>query len=422
MAEVRPFKAMMYDEKRADEFAKLCCPPYDIIPPAEQARLYEEEPHNAIRLELAPGEGAARYANAATTLKQWLSDGTLTIHKRDAFYVYEEEFTVGGQTLSLRGLIARVVLEEFSKGIVLPHEETLSKAKQDRFDLMVATGCNFSQVYSMYIDDAHTITPQIDVIAARRPDIAFTYADGVTHRLWIESDETKCAALAEAFADKQLFIADGHHRYETAINYRDYLRETQGDAGHADCVMMMLVDIDQPGLVVLPTHRVLFGLSDFSAERTLSALSGKFAVQEITKEQIESALAEANSTAFVFYADNKAYLLSLTDFRAMSAAVPDRSDAYCALDVAVLHSLILEPCFGIDRENMARGENLRYTRDVAEAIAEVDTGSAQAAFIINPTRVRQIKDVALAGDKMPQKSTYFYPKIITGLLFNNFKY
>lgn len=422
MAEVRPFKAMMYDEKCAGEFAKLCCPPYDIIPPAEQARLYEEEPHNAIRLELAPGEGAARYANAAATLKQWLSDGTLTIRDHDAFYVYEEEFTVGGRTLSLRGLIARVVLEAFSKGVVLPHEETLSKAKQDRFDLMVATGCNFSQVYSMYIDDAHTITPQIDAIAARRPDIAFTYADGVTHRLWIESDESKCAALAGAFADKQLFIADGHHRYETALNYRNHLRETRGDAGNADCVMMMLVDIDHPGLVVLPTHRILFGLPDFSAECTLAALSGMFAVRNIAKEQIDNALAESEGTAFVFYADGKARLLTLTDSRAMAAAVPDRSDAYRALDVAVLHSLILEPCFGIDRENMARGENLRYTRDASEAVAEVDAGAAQAAFVINPTRVRQIKDVALAGDKMPQKSTYFYPKIITGLLFNNFQY
>ena len=287
---------------------------------------------------------------------------------------------------------------------------------------MVATGCNFSQVYSMYIDDAHTITPQIDAIAARRPDIAFTYADGVTHRLWIESDESKCAALAGAFADKQLFIADGHHRYETALNYRNHLRETRGDAGNADCVMMMLVDIDHPGLVVLPTHRILFGLPDFSAECTLAALSGMFAVRNIAKEQIANALAESEDTAFVFYADGKARLLTLKDSRAMSAAVPDRSDAYRALDVAVLHSLILEPCFGIDRENMARGENLRYTRDAAEAVAEVDAGAAQAAFVINPTRVRQIKDVALAGDKMPQKSTYFYPKIITGLLFNNFQY
>lgn len=422
MAEVRPFRAMMFHENRPAELAKLCCPPYDIIPPAEQARLYQEEPHNAIRLELAPGEGAARYANAAATLKKWLDEGVLEIRDRDAFYVYEEEFSVGGRTYSLRGVIARVVLEEFSKGIVLPHEETLSKAKKDRFDLMVATGCNFSQVYSMYIDDEHTITPKIDRMAARRPDIAFTYADGVTHRLWIESDEAQCAALTDAFAGHQLFIADGHHRYETAINYRNYLRKTKGDAGNADCVMMMLVDIDQPGLVVLPTHRILFGLSDFSAENTLAALAGTFAAREIRTEEMDALLAQAEAPAFVLYADNKAWLLTLTEPAAMSAAAPDRSAAYCGLDVAILHSLILEPCFGIDRENMARGENLRYTRDAAEAIAEVDAGRAQAAFIINPTRVRQIKDVALAGDKMPQKSTYFYPKILTGLLFNHFQY
>lgn len=422
MAEVRPFHAMMYQKERAGDFSKLCCPPYDIIPPDEQSRLYQEEPHNAIHLELAPGDGAARYANASATLKSWLDEGILEICDHDAFYIYEEEFTAGGQTLTLRGLIARVVLEEFAKGIVLPHEETLSKAKQDRFDLMVATGCNFSQVYSMYIDDEHTITPKIDAMAARRPDIEFTYADGVTHRLWIERDEEKCAALADAFAGHQLFIADGHHRYETALNYRNYLRETRGDAGNADCVMMMLVDIDHPGLVVLPTHRVLFGLDGFSAKKTLDALSGTFTSREIHVDEMDAALAEASAPSFVFYADGAAHLLTLSDPSAMSSAVPERSDAYRSLDVAVLHSLILEPCFGIDRENMARGENLRYTRDAAEAIAEVDAGAAQAAFIINPTRVRQIKDVALAGDKMPQKSTYFYPKIITGLLFNNFQY
>ena len=420
MAEVKPFRAMMYQEECAGPFAKLCCPPYDIIPPVEQERLYREEPYNAIYLELAPGEGKKRYENAAATLKSWLEQGILKIQDRDAFYIYEEEFTVGGKTLSLRGVIARVTLEEFSKGIVLPHEETLSKAKQDRFDLMVATGCNFSQVYSMYIDDEHTITPKIDAMAARCPDIAFTYTDGVTHRLWIETDETKCAALSHAFEGHQLFIADGHHRYETALRYRDYLRETKGYAGDAESVMMMLVDIDHTGLVVLPTHRVLFHLPAFQAQQTLSALDGTFVSRQIAKSEIADALEQAEAPSFVFYAEGVAHLLTLTDSSAMSAAVPNRSDAYRALDVAILHSLILEPCFGIDRENMARGENLRYTRDAAEALAEVDSGMAQAAFIINPTRVRQIKDVALAGDKMPQKSTYFYPKIITGLVFNRF--
>ncbi len=422
MAEVRPFRAMMYRHTDDKDFASLCCPPYDIIPPAEQERLYREAPHNAIYLELSPGEGAARYANAAATLEQWLREGVLTIDEKDAFYIYEEAFTVAGRDYALRGVIARVVLEEFSKGIILPHEETLSKAKQDRFDLMRATGCNFSQVYSMYIDDEHIITPQIDAMADRRPDIEFTYSDGVTHRLWIEGDAEKCTALTRAFAGKQLFIADGHHRYETALNYRNELRERLGSAGNADCVMMMLVDIAHSGLVVLPTHRILFGLAQFDPDRTLERLSGTFDVQPIDKTGIERSLARAEGSAFVFYTRGQAWLLTLKDPAAMAAAVPDRSDAYRALDVAILHSLILEPCFGIDAQNMARGENLRYTRDAAEAAAQVDAGEAQAAFIINPTRVAQIRDVALAGDKMPQKSTYFYPKIITGLVFNNFAY
>ena len=420
MANVKPFRAMMYSASDPAAFPALCCPPYDIIPPAEQARLYREAPHNAIHLELAPGEGARRYANAADTLRKWLSDGTLAIREKDAFYIYEEAFTVSGRDYALRGVIARVELEEFSKGIVLPHEETLSKAKQDRFDLMTATGCNFSQVYSMYVDDEHAITPQIDAMADRRPDLEFTYADGVIHRLWIEEDSEKCAALSAAFAEKKLFIADGHHRYETALRYRDALRETRGSAGNADFVMMMLVDIQHPGLVVLPTHRILFGLPRFDTEELLARLSGSFAAEQIGAANMTDVLSRTEDTAFALYTSKGAWLLKLRDRDAMRRAVPDRSDAYRSLDVAVLHSLILEPCFGIDAANMARGENLRYTRDAAEAMEQVNSGAAQAAFLLNPTRVSQIRDVALAGDKMPQKSTYFYPKILTGLVFNNF--
>lgn len=422
MAEIRPFRAMMYNTDRGIRYDALCCPPYDIISPEEQARLCETEPYNAIRLELAPGEGEARYENAAATLAQWLRDGILKIEDEDAFYIYEEAFSSAGRDYTLRGLIARVVLEEFEKKIVLPHEETLSHAKQDRFDLMRATNCNFSQVYSLYYDGEHAITPQIDAAADRRPDIEFTWQDGVTHRLWIVRDGKTCGALSAAFRGKQLFIADGHHRYETALNYRDYLRRTTGSAGNADSIMMMLVDIEHPGLVVLPTHRILFGLPHFDAAAAIEALKGTFTAEQIARDTIDAALSAAEGTAFALYAKQGAWLLTLRDRGAMKTAVPDHSDAYRALDVSVLHSLILEPCFGIDREKMARGENLRYTRDAKEAIREVDEGRAQAAFLLNPTRVGQIRDVALAGDKMPQKSTYFYPKLITGLVFNNFRY
>jgi len=423
MATIRPFNAMMYKISKNEELEALCCPPYDIISPQQQEKLYTEAPHNAIHLELAPGEGEARYANAAANLNNWLSAGVLTDAGSDALYLYEEDFVVGGQKKYVRGLIARVKLEEFEKGIVLPHEETLSKAKQDRYDLMMATGCNFSQVYSMFVDDEHRITPKISAISDREPEREFTDADGVTHRLWIENDPATCAAICDAFADKQLFIADGHHRYETAIRYRNTIREKNGgDAGNAEYVMMMLVDIDQFGLVVLPTHRMLFNLENYDSAAILSALSESFDVTEIEKDNIDSALSSATVTTFVFYTEGHAYLVAQKDANLMYRYAPHKSAAYRSLDVAVLHQAILEPMFGIGKEQMAAGTNLKYTRDAKEALNAVDAGDAQAAFIINPTRVRQIKDVALAGEKMPQKSTYFYPKLITGLVFNNFKF
>ena len=421
MALIRPFNAMLYKIERNEELQSLCCPPYDIIPPELQEKLYAL-PHNAIHLELAEGEGMARYENAAKTLESWLSSGVLTDAGGDALYLYEEDFTVGGKKMYLRGLIARVKLEEYDKGVVLPHEETLSKAKQDRFDLMCATGCNFSQVYSMYMDDEHRIAPLIDSISDRPCSREFTDADGVTHRLWIEHDGAVCRAICEGFADKKLYIADGHHRYETALRYRDMLREKNGgDAGNAEYVMMMLVDIDQHGLVVLPTHRMLIGLSDFDAEKALEKMADAFAFEKIEKEKIPDALA-GTGTRFVFYTKKGAYLLTLQDANVMYRYAPHKSAAYRSLDVAVLHQAILEPVFGIGKAEMAAGTNLRYTRSMEEALDAVDQGQAQCAFLINPTRVRQIRDVASAGEKMPQKSTYLYPKLTTGLVFNNFKF
>ncbi len=422
MATIRPFNAMMYKTDKSDELVKLCCPPYDIISKQQQEKLYNESPYNAIYLELSPGEGQQRYANAAAYLEKWLDEGVLTDVGRDAFYLYEEDFSIGGKKMYLRGLIARVKLEEFEKGIILPHEETLSKAKQDRFDLMVATGCNFSQVYSMYVDEENAISPTINAISDRESDREFTDEQGITHRLWIESDPKICQLLCDAFADKKLFIADGHHRYETAIRYRNWLREKNGDAGNADYVMMMLVDIDQYGLVVLPTHRILMNLEDYHPETVLSSLEQTFTITSIEKSQISSAMATIAETRFVFYTEGKAWLLTLADEDVMYRYAPHKSAAYRSLDVAVLHQAILQPVFGIGETQMAAGTNLRYTQDANEALNAVDSGEAQAAFLLNPTRVRQIKDVALAGEKMPQKSTYFYPKLITGLVFNNFNF
>ena len=423
MAEIRPFRALRFNTEKAGEIGQLVCPPYDIISDEQRKGYLAKNPCNIIRLELPKGEEP--YQTAGETLKQWIEQGILRQDEQESIYIYEEEFTVNGLHTKFKGCIVRVRLEEFSKGIVLPHEETLSKAKEDRFNLMKATNCNFSQIYSLYMDPEHEITNRLDALSDAAPENELTDSDGVTHRLWIVSDQSEIAAICKAFADKKLYIADGHHRYETALNYRNYCRENKIGSGEEDYVMMMLVDMEHPGLVVLPTHRLVRDLPQFDKENLLTACREYFDVTE--EEDINSAEAKLKTLyddgkkAFAFYCGGSGYtLLVLRDTDALARLLPDKSAAFQGLDVTVLHTLVLEKIFGIDADNMAKQINLTYVKQFEDAVAAVEKGDAQCAFILNPTKVTEIRDVAAAGEKMPQKSTYFYPKLITGLVMNRF--
>ncbi len=420
MAEIKGFKGLRFDCGKAGDIAKLVCPPYDIISEEKRQAYLSENQHNIIRLELPKGNDP--YLEAGRTLKQWIDSGILKKEDKDAVYIYEEEFTLKGITRSFKGCIARVRLEEFSKGIILPHEETLSKAKEDRFNLMKATNCNFSQIYSLFTDENHNITKRLDRLGSTKPDIELTDCDNVTHRLWIVTDEKEISALCSDFSSKKLYIADGHHRYETALNYRNYCRENGIGNGAEDYVMMMLVDMEHPGLLVLPTHRILRNIS-IDPDEVTDKCGQYFEITEHSgAENIESVLKERydnGDKAFAYYTGNDKYrLFVLSDKSAVSKILSDKSSAYCGLDVSVLHTLVLERIFGIDSDNMAKQINLTYVKEFKEAISAVNNGSAQCAFILNPTKVEEIKEVAAAGEKMPQKSTYFYPKLITGLVMN----
>ena len=330
-----------------------------------------------------------------------------------------------GGKRSVYGMIAQVRLEEFEKGIVLPHEETLSKAKADRLNLMKATACNFSDVYSLY-DDNGGESETGDILALvmkEAPAIAFTDEAGLSHRLWAITDEGMITAIQNNFTDIKLYIADGHHRYETAINYRNWRKEQGLPMGDSDHIMMMLVEMSHPGLTVFPTHRLLRDLPNFDAKAMLDVCRDLFDVQEglplfALDEWMEQAYLDGKK-AFGFYTGgDTAAALTLKDLSVMDAKLPELSAASRGLDVTVLHTLILEQVLGIDKVNMAQQINLTYTRSRAEALGSVNNGTSQAAFLLNPTRVSEIRDVAAAGEKMPQKSTYFYPKLITGLTVN----
>ena len=425
MAVIKPFRGMRFDTGKAGELKTLCCPPYDIISEDERKAFIAQNEYNVIRLEL-PREGEDVYAHAGEVLDMWRAKGILLHEDKPAVYIYEMEFNAYNKRRSVKGIIARVKVEEFSKGVILPHEFTLSKAKTDRFNLMKATNCNFSQIYALYMDDEHTTLKTIDAQSEGDAAYQFTDDDNITHRLWVVTDEALIAKLTADFADRKLYIADGHHRYETALNYRDYCRENgiskEGDA--QDYQMMFLVDMEHPGLIVFPTHRLVRDLKDFDKNKVLSGCEQYFEIKRFGDvSNMNTALGESyreGRKSFAFYCGKgEWYLMTLRDISTMAAVLPDVSPASQQLDVSVLHSLVLEKTMGIDRENMANQINLTYTKFFEEAILGVDKGEFQCSFILNPTRVTEIRDVAAAGEKMPQKSTYFYPKMITGMVMND---
>lgn len=425
MAVVRPYRALRFT-KAAGDLKELVCPPYDIISEEQRKQYLLRNPHNVIRLEL-PREGADVYAAAGETLKSWIQQGILRQDDRDSLYIYEESFSLGRKQYSFQGIICQVRLEEFSKNVVLPHEETLSKAKTDRFMLMSATNCNFSQIYCLYQDDANRTASRLQKWTAGQPDIAFTDDSGVDQKLWVITDPAEIGELVQDFEARKLYIADGHHRYETALRYRDHLRE-QGLAkpgDDADYVMMALVDIANPGLVVFPTHRIVRNIPAFDGAALLEEAACLFDVRKLddpalVQSELDAAYDEGKKAFGYFDKEQGWNLLVLKAPEQVPALFPEKSEALALLDVTVLHSLILERQLGISKEKLADQTHLTYTRSFEEAHQTVLDGEADCCFIMNPTKVEEIAAVAAAGEKMPQKSTYFYPKLITGLVMNKF--
>ena len=425
MAEIKAFKGLRYTEKAGD-IGNLCCPPYDIINAEQHEALIRKDQHNLVRLELPAFDGCedmAPYKGAAETLRFWLEQDILRRDERECLYVYEMTFSVFGSTHSVKGFVSLVKLEPFSSGVILPHEETLSKAKSDRFNLMKATGCNFSQIYSLYMDGDGSVFDLINSVSQGAPDSEFTDGDNVTHKLWCVSDPSVISAIAAKMSDKKLYIADGHHRYETALNYQKYVQDNLDESGTSDYVPMMLVNMENSGLVVFPTHRIVRDLSGFDYNAVCEKCREYFTVtpylnREKGEQGLERAYNEGRKAFVLFTGDNNYTLLELNDIGIMEQFIPNASKALRELDVSILHTLILERIFGIDKENMAHQINLTYTRSADEALAAVDGQRANCAFLLNPTRVSEIRDVAAAGEKMPQKSTYFYPKLTTGLVMN----
>jgi uncharacterized protein (DUF1015 family) len=441
MAEVYAFRGIRYDESRVGSLSRIVCAPYDVITPAAQADCYARDAHNAVRVELAvdePGDGANRnrYTRAAAALAEWLESGALRRDDAPSLYVYEERFAVDGRDYRRRGIFAAVRLADWSEHIVLPHERTMAKPKADRMALLKATKTNLSPIMALYEDPTGAIGSTLDSATRAEPTADFTLApESVAaaasgHRLWQIADPAAISVVTETLAGQSLYIADGHHRYTTAL---DYWRERQAAGAPANdpaaYVLMLMLDLADPGLVVLPTHR-LVQAPDLDRAGALAALQRTFQIDEVPlvgdptadasrlTERLRVLGRSAHAFALVGLAPGVAHVLSARPGPAIDALLPaDRSAAWRRLDVAVLHAVVLDGALGLGGEEQGDGSRLGYTRDAAAAVAAVSNGECNLACLLNATRVDQIRDVALASDVMPEKSTYFWPKPPTGLVF-----
>jgi len=441
MAQVIPFKGFRYNPSKIGDLSKVMTPPYDVISPAEQDRFYRMSQYNIIRLELGKEEPADdehnnKYTRAAVYLKDWIEEQVLVQESQPSFYIYQQQFGLpNGNTYIRTGFVGLVRLEEFSKGVILPHENTLSKPKADRLRLMQACAANFSQIFALY-DDPEKGIPELlkRHIDASSPDIEIEAIPGIVERLWVISDPSAIAQIQENMADKKLYIADGHHRYETALTYRSQrMAQNPHHTGNEpyNFVMMMMVEMEDAGLIILPTHRAISGIQGFSKDEFLKNASKDFIVEKHAlsgktlkerADEMEGLLTEKGHHSFIFYDGNleSCHTLTLKSMEAVNERLPQHDISYRNLDVTILHTLLLEPFMGIGNEQMANQEFITYTHDLMEGAEWAERGRCQMAFFVNAPSVKQVKEVSLAGEKMPQKSTYFYPKLLTGLVINKF--
>jgi uncharacterized protein (DUF1015 family) len=415
MADVQPLRALHFDLGRVGSLGAVATPPYDVIDAPQRAELASRSPYNAVHVDLPEGEPDP-YAHAAELLDRWREEGAVVEDESPALWALVQDYTgPDGRRLTRHGFFARVRVEEYGAGRIRPHERTHPGPKEDRLRLTRATRANLSPIFSLYSDPAGTAWGALAPATDGEPWGELTDEDGTTHRLWRVGDPAVHAAVQGALADAELLIADGHHRYETA---RVYAEEVGGDGPHR-YVLMCLVALEDEGLTVFPTHRLVRDTTSESQERLAGVLRESFEIAEI--DRAELAPPPGDGPLALGYLDahfRRAFRLTLRDQAIADAALPGRPEPYRHLDTAVLEALVLEGALGLTEDDVAHLRGLGYARDEAEAVAQVLDGPYDAAFLLRPTPVEQVRAIAAAGVNMPPKSTYFFPKVPTGLLFN----
>jgi uncharacterized protein (DUF1015 family) len=421
MAHIGPFRGIIYNQSKVN-IDVVIAPPYDVISPNQQNQLYEASPYNVVRLIL--GRESDRYRSAANYYRNWLSEQILIRDLVPSIYVLEQTFQIDGRSFRRRGFVALCKLEEFSRGVVLPHEKTMSRPKEDRLELFKATKSNFSQIFSLFDDEANRVGRILEMVASGGPFIDIVF-EGVRNRLWRSADPDVMGNIKVEFKEKKLLIADGHHRYETGLAFRELMKTKNPDHSGEEpynYMMMFLTNIGDTGLVILPTHRIVYGLQDFNSDMFLNRFSRYFRTEHIGDlHEAMKKLSSIGRHAFVVSVQEQPGLIlaHLKDESLLDEAIGDNlPEEVKKLDVTLLHSYILSNMLGVTSAAQEAKSNLEYTKNAEVALDAVRTGKAQLAFLMNPTKVEDMISVVRAGHTMPQKSTYFYPKLLSGLVMN----
>lgn len=433
--DIKPFKAYRFNSTVVGDSGSCIAPPYDVIDEHQQDELYQRNAWNivrAIRSKATGYDDASNnvYTRAHDYLEKAVAEGALKEDAASAIYAYVQDFQIGGHSYERSGIIALGKIEPFGKG-VRAHEKTLEGPKADRLNLTRATAAQFGQIFMLYDDPANIDRKVFNAAQKSSPVLDYTDPENVRHRLYVVSNPADIALFTTAMQDKTTIIADGHHRYETALNY---WAETGRD--EAQYQMMTFINTHNPGLVIQPTHRMIVNMPEFDIQKLLTHLASDFEVTTFKyatpqeKQAARTAMfdqlvqkGQAGKNIFGLYARSKAfYTIQLKSSEAMRQVTPAVSDAARTLDVNVLHLLILEKHMGICDKKLASQSHIDYIKDLGDAIdktiARIDAGKAEAVFFVNPTRIEQVQAIAAAGEKMPQKSTFFYPKIFSGLTVN----
>jgi uncharacterized protein (DUF1015 family) len=415
MAEIKPLRALHYDLQRTGGLQDVVSPPYDVIDAEQRAELERRSPYNVVRIDLPVGEDP--YERAAGELAAWRADGVVVQDEQPALWVLEQDYTgPDGRRRTRRGFFSRVRVESYGAGRIRPHERTHPGPKEDRLRLTRATKANLSPIFSLFSDTDGATWQALGPVTAGDPWGRSTDEDGTDSRLWRVEDPGTIATVEQALSDAELLIADGHHRYETARIYAD---EVGGEGEHR-YVLMCLVALQDPGLTVFPTHRLLKGLTSEQREALADVIRRDFDVQELgdADELAPGADSKEITIGYIDSQSQRPLMLTLKDPGIADAALPGHAEPYRRLDTAVLEALILKGALGMSDEDIDHLHGLGYARDSDQALELVRSGEYDAAFLMAPTPIEQVQAVAAAGESMPPKSTYFFPKVPTGLVFN----